>query len=736
MNTHSYIRLFIVCLSLFLQFTSTAAAQDHVRVVLDTSASMKKNDLGRNAVLATTLLFDLALPELNSDDSFAIIPFHPTEKWHNSKSLAPHHKVGSILNVKNRKSMIQALSKVKYNGNWTLFYPGLFHAIKQLERMGDKEYARRVIVVVTDGVSEKPEELQYIERELWPRLVRENISLYILGIGKDATSQDAQKFFDRLVGAHGVFIKDPGGKQIIQSMIKIFCGSFGYTRDLAPEGPANHWKLDLAKRQSPYRVAVVAHRVLAKATPKLKFRPPPKGIIKSPVQQRHAVVQGGSYSLQWLSEPNDGIHTMTTGGRPTVAILRPTQLNLSFAKKVYKTLSGRPTPMVVQVNSGTRRGRPGPGALSFRSAGEKDRAGRYKWGPNRWVSAIGGGLLRQNSRKYKIRPEWPYPPDKENLDSFYMGNLEIKLQQRNTVVGRLSHIIAVYPNLELLPAPKENGLVRSGVTIGGRRNLKSRERGCTDFKYQLVLGDLPHRHKDEYDIEAFIKVQKKYEPQLSGVQCDLDGLVVGPKTHRHKGPWAKGRILTREMLLEESHQVCCQLGRVRNGGKAEIVLQSNFQEVPYSEFKVIKPFSVKIIVEGPVFVERWAGWFAGSVLLLCLLVALWYLRPRPDFPADFCYKIGQSPDTSVWVSVHSEFSLKKYFGLSWSAPVRAGPKGRIIARLKPLSVELYHLELGANTVMEDPKYPNTFSTPSEIEVRRTYIIRNKNDLFYFSVGYR
>ena len=56
-----------------------AAGEDHARVVLDVSGSMKGNDPDRLALLSTLLLHDLMM--LEGDDTFQVIPFDTAASW-------------------------------------------------------------------------------------------------------------------------------------------------------------------------------------------------------------------------------------------------------------------------------------------------------------------------------------------------------------------------------------------------------------------------------------------------------------------------------------------------------------------------------------------------------------------------------------------------------------------------------------------------------------------------------
>src|SRR5207245_2385616 len=114
---------------------------------------------------------------------------------------------------------------------------------------------RRVIILITDGVPEDPDK-EILRRELAPQLISENIRLYVLALGPQASSH--QQEIQELTGGGAVsqILVDADGSTIPQKMIQIFSRSFGYT---AGSGTVDSESanIDLEGQQTPDNVAVV-----------------------------------------------------------------------------------------------------------------------------------------------------------------------------------------------------------------------------------------------------------------------------------------------------------------------------------------------------------------------------------------------------------------------------------------------------------------------------------------------
>src|SRR6185295_13944927 len=218
-------------------WASPAQAETHVRVVLDTSQSMRTNDPARLATLSTLLLHDLAQTNSTLGDSFEVVPFHPTQRWA-SPADPPPIGTGPRLRAdyRNRTALARSLGALAYDARWTYWYPGLREATAELEATPGGAADGRVLVLVTDGLPEdltRDAEEERIRKDLLPRLRAAGIRLYVLGFGPEAAPHRA--FFDELVNGPGgvslgkVFV-DPDGSRLVENMIELFSQGFGYTQ--------------------------------------------------------------------------------------------------------------------------------------------------------------------------------------------------------------------------------------------------------------------------------------------------------------------------------------------------------------------------------------------------------------------------------------------------------------------------------------------------------------------------
>ncbi len=273
----------LLTLSLTVLAARPAGAETHVRVVLDTSMSMRNNDRPRLATLSTLLLYDLAQTNSTLGDSFEVIPFHPTQRWARSSDPPP---TGTGVPIRaeygNRTALARSLNGLAYDAHWTYWYPGLREAIGELEVTSGGTSDVRVLVLVTDGLPEdatRDEEEKRIREELLPRLRAAGIRLYVLAFGPEAAPH--RSFFDELLtggtGLGEVFV-DPDGSRLVETMIQVFSHGFGYTQVGPWRLPAG--SIDLAGGETHTRVAVVLF--WRQPQPPALVLHGPKGAINAP----------------------------------------------------------------------------------------------------------------------------------------------------------------------------------------------------------------------------------------------------------------------------------------------------------------------------------------------------------------------------------------------------------------------------------------------------------------------
>lgn len=686
-----------------------ALAANHVRVVLDLSKSMRRYDPGRQAILATLLLHDLADPDPSRRDSFEVIPFHPTQQWHAPADPLPTG-VGQVLRPKDgdRAGFVRQLTALPYDADWTYFHPGIRAALESLRSSPGGAYDIRVVVLVTDGVPEDPtrdEELRRIREDLAPDLEAQGIRLYVLAFGREADRH--RDFFDRMiVGPSGaplgeVFL-DPDGSDLLTPMTRIFSRSFGYD-DSPPRPVTAASNLDLEGGTSPRRVAVV---VLSdrSAAPRLRLEAPAGAGLNAPEPVRSGAVAGGSYALRWLLSPSPGNHPFETDALTgKVAVLRPARLRLEVRPapgfgQTGRTMAETPFPLEVLVRP-QGGGDPGPVDLSFRAHGEcrTDPTGGglvTAWSGRPTAPPPGPGTATPEGRLYRIEPEFPADPEG---GGFYRGCLEVQARRHEAVVGSLTgrhaHPVEVHPLLALTPVPLVGDALVGKGTDAQLRALGRRERGCARFELALDAGRLPHPDRPRYAVRAVLDGSVDLSGPLREAQVTLDGLPLevegnpGP----NPGPWYTGRQIEGRELLEE-HEVCLQLGRPESGDPAQpiqIPVHWTLIETPYDDFRVVRPFRLQALVAPPGLIDKLRSPLLLGFLGLGLLGTLWYLRDRPVLPRDLVLAVGPEGGPLVPRELDDTSPIARWLGLVAERAITVPGEDRSLAWVRPGDQEVF-----------------------------------------------
>jgi hypothetical protein len=730
-----------------------AQGGDHVRVVLDVSRSMSGNDPGRLALLSTALLLDLANPNTTrGDDSFVVLPFDQAWAWSNPEAPVPVSRRSPLpFDSRRREDFLRQLSELPYDAAMTYFLPGLEAALSDLERAA-KAGDRKVIVLVTDGVPEKPtrdREAELFRQRVIPDLEQLGARLYVLAFGPEAASN--RGFFDGLVRGSGganlgaVFV-DPDGQELLRHMAALFGTSFGYSPD--PPLPVSATSsLDLHGGKEPERVAVVVTQPGPAAAPDLGLGPPPGGVLNAPDGLRRARQTGASFALQWVLAPSPGRHSFSTSATiGSVAVLRPSAVTLSLLPtpphlQVVRTVAETPFPLKVLVQSKAGGGDPGPVQLSFRIAGERALREQppFSWVGNPQAPVAGLGAASTNGRVYDIVTK--FPPNKNGRRELYPGHLELTAQRGAAIVGTLSgqhaHRIEVYPFLALAPLPSAANARDSA--------LRRFETGCTEFQLTLDGGELPHPERPRYSLRATLDESIRFEGELHGAGVTLDGLSleVEKQPAPEPGPWYRGRELDREQLLGK-RRVCIQLGKPTQGDPArplELPVRFSLLEVPYDDFPVVKPFTLRVLVAPPGFWQRWGTLLLLGSALLSLLALAWYLRAKPDFPADLGFTLVREGSTQerAFQPLPDVTLARRLLGVVGERPLRDGLRDRTLGWLRPVDRELFQLRLprGAQIEAVEPGGPVPLEgRRATLSAHRVYRVRTQEGAFLLRVEYR
>lgn len=752
----------VPCLALvLLAAAGPALAANHVRVVLDVSKSMIKNDPGHQAILATLLLHDLADPDPSRKDSFEVIPFHPTRKWKRSSD-PPPEETGTVIRPVDgqRKSFVEKLTGLPYDADWTYFYPGIHAAVEDLQDTPGGLYDTRAVILVTDGVPEDPtrnQELRSIRSELVPELEDHGIRLYVLAFGQRA--YDHQDFFDRMIqggsgGALGEVFLDKDGSDLLTPMTRIFSRTFGYD-DSPPRPVSGVSNLDLEGGTSPRRVAVVV--LSGKASPPgLNLTAPPGAGLNAPEPVRAAGVPGGSYALRWVLSPAPGNHPFTTdalGGK--VAVLRPARLRIEIRpapgfSQTGRTMAETPFPLGVLVRP-QGGGDPGPVELSFRAHREcrtDPTTGELTttWSGKPSAPPPGPGTATAEGRLYRIEPEFPADPES---GGFYRGCLEIEARRHQAVVGSLTgrhaHYVEVHPLLALSPVPLVADAVVGEEEDARQRALQRRETACARFELALDAGELPHPERPTYPVRVVLDPGVALSGPLREAAVTLNGLPleVEGKPGPSPGPWYTGRQLGARELLGE-HRICLHLGRPESGDPAKPValpVRWTLIETPYDDFGVVRPFTLEALVGPPGLLERWHAPLVLGLLGLALLGALWHLRDRPVLPRDLGSAITPEGGEALQARALEESTpLKRWLGLVVEKAITAPGSDRPLAWVRPGKDDLFLVRPASRGTTIDATGPEE-TLPKRgkqvaLAVHRHYRLKGPDGSYLFRLEYR
>lgn len=251
-------RLVIFCFSILA--TSTTIADDHVRVLLDTSISMRSpvdgyppQDPKKLSVLSIKLLTDLLYPIFSSatssssnyDSSYEIFTFNKDYGSLPSSAFPSHKKnIGlDFFKLEKSKSAWKSLQKnltsIQRKAKVTYFYPGLRSVVTSFGK--SKEDDTRIIVLITDGRSDSEKtryggsSLRYTEEKeklqlLADEMESKNIKLFILAFGATIDPEFLEYMIKTSQGnSIGEIVPITSTEELMAGMARIFSEEFGYS---------------------------------------------------------------------------------------------------------------------------------------------------------------------------------------------------------------------------------------------------------------------------------------------------------------------------------------------------------------------------------------------------------------------------------------------------------------------------------------------------------------------------
>nr|VFJ49850.1 MAG: hypothetical protein BECKDK2373C_GA0170839_10276 [Candidatus Kentron sp. DK] len=689
-----------------------AMAENHVRVILDLSQTMRGNDGNRNAVLSTLLLHDLVAPNTDGGDSFAVLPFDTRWRWKNLSTPPAQTRPSIRATSGKRAEFVKSIKGLNYDARCTYFYPGLKKAIDDLKAKKPSASANQVIVLVTDGVPDNPctlnrvpvgppsrtEEKRRIIDELVPRINEAGIALYVLAFGNEAVRNKA--FFDEITKKLAINTSiriDPDGKKLIPHMRGIFEQAFGFETQKQVKLGSSPVPLDLNSKADPFRAAVLAHVPFGHLS-NIDLKPPSKGNLNAhfPLCAKEL---GGSYCVQWVRSPGKGKYRLfgrfKKPAKGKVTVLIPVKLDLNIVpwnpKKKFPlpsfTIADRAMAtkkFVFGASVTTKHGGVAPGdvTLEYRYS-FLNPEGETLW--SRWQAPPPNQTARDGAARIYPLPI-TFPANARDEGKGYDSQVEIVIRRGSAELlrkeGRQAHTVRVWPFLSLRPMP-------DAAYAGAGSLLEENQQGCAEFQFQVESG---LSDEESFSITGEPDIPAAAKGPLDKARFSLDGIDLLPAGPLPSGStaaesWPKG--LNRTLAdLQDTHSMCVTLGRPLKGVDRPIIIETRFRlnASPYDDYDVVAPFRFKIRVGKP---SAWARYGAvGLMTLIALLVLflLYYTRFRPILPGDFRYRLwvdgedSRPPAEATGLPRVSAF--RRALGMSYRYDIQAAD-GQQIANLRP-----------------------------------------------------
>nr|VFK12557.1 MAG: von Willebrand factor type A domain-containing protein [Candidatus Kentron sp. LPFa] len=750
---------------LLLSTMGEAMAENHVRIVLDVSGSMRTNDSSRNAILATLLLHDLVSPNTDGGDSFAVLPFNKKWRWEDP-GIPPVQSGSSIKATSGKRArFVKSIKALKYNAQCTYFYPGLKKALDELKTEKPSDYANQVIVLVTDGVPSNQcnssgthtlqEEKRLIIDELVPRFNKVGIALYVLAFGNKVVGN--RIFFDEITKqlAINAPIKiDPDGKGLVSNMRTIFEQAFGFeTKKPVTLGSKKPRTLNLNKGMDPYRTAVVAHVPLGHLSNiNLKAPPTMKLNAKDPLCARES---GGSYCVQWVQSPDKGRYRLSgvfkKSAKGRVTVLRPVELDLRIVpwnpKRKFPSLPAftiddramATRKFVLGASITTKHGGVAPDVnLEYRYS-SLNPEGKIIW--RKWRAPPPNRVDRNSAARIYPLPT-TFPVNAREKGKTYDSRVEIVIRRGSAELLRRTdsqaHVMQVWPFLSLKPRPNP-------ASTGNP--LKANQEGCASFTFSLQ-SDFPQ--EKSFPITGDLKIPNNASGLLDKTRFSLDGidLTTAPQPSDPAAAttesWSKG--LDRTLAeLAKPHRMCVTLGRPRQGAANKpIMVTTGFtlNQAPYDEYDVVRPLRFKIRMAKIGVRDRYGAMGLVGLLALLSLLLLYYARFRPVMSEDFRYRLWTDSEGSHLPPEANRLppvsSLRRVLGISYRYDIKS-VDGQPVARLRPTrDKQLFVLDMDAGTMIKPMEGNDTLQPKGHswaIEAGRDYRIDTGERRWIFRTEY-
>ncbi len=680
----------------------------HIRVIVDTSESLRRTDPSGHVKLATALLYDLVCGTLELADSFKIIQFDPDWRQKVTKAAPVPMTSGPVIDMDrdsaHRTAVVTGILNLPYDRDRTYFYPVINEAYKELKEAGTED-DNRVIVLITDGVPEPDarEEEKRLLKELAQSLKQDKIHLYILAFGAEV--DENSKWFDEAFtfgGADGVSGARFLGKDtshLLRDTVEIFSQSFGYSKQSYTSTPS---QIPVAE-QTLARAAVVAIYdqgkeqgfVLTSPAGKTGSQPVLKAVG---VPDQHAVgtPKPASYALQWLIPPEKGAYSFRPAGNPIeVAVLRPIAVGITVRPARgypdHVVMAGKESPFEVVVTpSSGAEGDPGSDltvTFSLHHVTTDDHRD-----PKKYPAAdTQGTFIKGTGRVFKILPKFS-----DDIPGKYQGFIDVEISRGDVVIqrsGELMYAATVYPFVSLYPNPNPG----EAAVSNSRKEARAGETACATVRFQGTLKNLTD---NDYHLGIRLGPTVELKNALRGARVRFGDAWLDTSLDSSKGTWEAAIPVDRQGLPSKEIPICVTLGRPSTGAlnpPLSLPIEFGFWHQagdPYEQLKVVEDFTLHLSVADPDFWQTWGAALTLllSLLLMCFLAMFW--RMRRILAPDLGISLGNERSPLVPARLGEGSILARWLGLPEDRGVTSIAGDKHLGWVRPADRELYAFKPG------------------------------------------
>jgi hypothetical protein len=732
----------------------------HIRVIVDTSASLHHTDPSGYVKLSTELFYDLAVKEFNANDTFKVLHFpdRGDPRW--KKATEPPEIVDDQKYVNSQTG--HELNKVSefhlkirslpYTSEYTYFSPCFKWALEDLKASGTTRKDNRVIVLITDGISDA--EAADTERlsKMVPELRDNNIQVFVLAFGE--ASQD---WFTRAfgfgggpgVGVKGDVFAGVDSKHLLSDMVEIFSRSFGFSRQTIPAGQD---LIDVARNLTLQNAAVIAlYRQPGK--PEFKLVPPGgQSIGASRIFTEAAAPDPGarapstpvSYAYQWLDSPAQGSYRFVPDGpRPDeIAVLRPVRVKSTIrsfqGNSIDVAMAGKQAPMEVLVSlMDGSNGDPGQDIhvkfhIKYLKQDDEGRdANDYPGEPEKVA-------VTPEGRVFEIQPPFIKNPTGWPLNEAYPAFIDVEITQFDTPVDRmgdLMHPVTVYPyhSVGVQPNP-------AIVTSNGKDVIHRGQEGCVSSLH--FVDNTQNLASEPYTLAVRLLDPTGTGTAWTGARFRFDG-----KEFSGLGSdWQATEAVDPKELAQGKHTFCVIADDPSVQGPQDLQIHFGFwrnsADANERQLNIVDDLVVKATIAAPDFWQIWSPWLMLLLTALLCLLLLLLLRSKHELAPDLGVALGARSGLPASASAGGRTFGWGWLGFPQERPVFSMDGDREIGTVKPSRDDLFIFHpgrgfgnvsemSGGNWVPVQPGEDGSYRLAAGI----TYRAGMNNDIHLFRIEY-